>query len=132
MKIFMNLMKYWMEFSMVFMWIRPTMALLQTKIINGLTVESVITLLLASPGISSFSKNCYQPTHSIQIYWSIVAVQFWIGRGFYVTALKALRHKTANMEVLIVVGTTSAYLYSLVSMFVSIFSRGDLIYSRSD
>ena len=39
-------------------------------------------------------------------------VQFWFGRKFYVGAFSALRNRSANMDVLVVLGTTSAYLYS--------------------
>lgn len=39
-------------------------------------------------------------------------VQFWFGRKFYFGAFNALRNRSANMDVLVVLGTTSAYLYS--------------------
>ena len=39
-------------------------------------------------------------------------VQFWIGRRFYVGAWHALRGGSANMDVLIALGTTMAYGYS--------------------
>ncbi|MGI8998723.1 MAG: heavy metal translocating P-type ATPase, partial [Candidatus Limnocylindria bacterium] len=41
-------------------------------------------------------------------------VQFWAGRRFYATAIKAARHGAANMSTLVVLGTTSAWLYSTV------------------
>jgi Cu+-exporting ATPase len=40
-------------------------------------------------------------------------VQFVIGRQFYVGAYKALRSKSANMDVLVALGTSAAYFYSL-------------------
>ncbi|CAG7657036.1 heavy metal translocating P-type ATPase [Paenibacillus allorhizosphaerae] len=40
-------------------------------------------------------------------------VQFYIGRHFYVGAYKALRNKSANMDVLVSLGTSAAYFYSL-------------------
>lgn len=40
-------------------------------------------------------------------------VQFYIGGPFYVGAYKALRNKSANMDVLIALGTSAAYFYSL-------------------
>jgi Cu+-exporting ATPase len=44
-------------------------------------------------------------------------VQFWIGWQFYTGAVAAARHRTTNMNTLIAVGTSAAYLYSLVATF---------------
>lgn len=41
-------------------------------------------------------------------------VQFWIGRRFYVGAWHALRAGSANMDVLVALGTSMAYLFSAV------------------
>jgi Cu+-exporting ATPase len=40
-------------------------------------------------------------------------VQFYIGGQFYDGAFKALRNKSANMDVLVALGTSAAYFYSL-------------------
>jgi P-type Cu+ transporter len=40
-------------------------------------------------------------------------VQFIVGRQFYVGAYKALRNGSANMDVLVALGTSAAYFYSL-------------------
>ena len=40
-------------------------------------------------------------------------VQFYMGMQFYVGAYKALRNGSANMDVLISLGTSAAYFYSL-------------------
>lgn len=40
-------------------------------------------------------------------------VQFIIGKQFYTGAYKALRNKSANMDVLVAMGTSAAYFYSL-------------------
>ncbi|MGG3019937.1 heavy metal translocating P-type ATPase [Geobacillus stearothermophilus] len=40
-------------------------------------------------------------------------VQFYIGGPFYVGAYRALRNKNANMDVLVALGTSAAYVYSL-------------------
>ena len=45
-------------------------------------------------------------------------VQFWAGYDFYKAAWPAIKNKTANMDVLVVIGTTVAYLYSV---FVTLF-----------
>ena len=45
-------------------------------------------------------------------------IQFWAGRRFYVSALRAARHGTTNMDTLVAVGTTAAWSYSV---FVTVF-----------
>ncbi|KAJ7520894.1 hypothetical protein O6H91_19G028200 [Diphasiastrum complanatum] len=50
--------------------------------------------------------------------WALVTpVQFVIGSRFYVGAYRSLQHGSANMDVLVVLGTTSAYLYSVGALF---------------
>jgi len=39
-------------------------------------------------------------------------VQFWAGWSFYRATISALRHRTANMDTLVAIGTTVAYAYS--------------------
>ena len=43
-------------------------------------------------------------------------VQFWIGGRFYRGACNALRNRTANMDVLVVLGTSASFFYSLAVM----------------
>jgi Cu+-exporting ATPase len=45
-------------------------------------------------------------------------VQFWAGWRFYRAAVSAARHFTTNMNTLIAVGTSAAYLYSTFATFV--------------
>ena len=45
-------------------------------------------------------------------------VQFWAGRQFYAGAWGALRQRTSNMNTLIAVGTSVAYLYSVAATFL--------------
>jgi Cu+-exporting ATPase len=47
-------------------------------------------------------------------------VQFVVGKQFYVGAFKALRNKSANMDVLVALGTSAAYFYSLYSSLKSL------------
>ncbi|MBP1969928.1 Cu+-exporting ATPase [Virgibacillus natechei] len=47
-------------------------------------------------------------------------VQFIIGWQFYVGAYKSLRNRSANMDVLIALGTSAAYFYSLYEAFRTI------------
>ncbi len=52
-------------------------------------------------------------------------VQFWVGGAFYVSAWHALRGGGANMDVLIVLGTTAAWTYSTV---VALFGLSGHVY----
>ncbi|KAK6137446.1 hypothetical protein DH2020_028803 [Rehmannia glutinosa] len=78
--------------SMVFMYIPGIKHGLDTKIVNMLNVGEILRWILSTP------------------------VQFIIGRRFYIGAYKALRHGSANMDVLIALGTNAAYFYSVYSV----------------
>lgn len=54
-------------------------------------------------------------------------VQFVIGKQFYVGAFKALRNGSANMDVLVALGTSAAYFYSVYLSIISIGSNGHMI-----
>ncbi len=55
--------------------------------------------------------------HATWVNWLFLAlatpVQFWVGWDYYVGAYKALRNGSANMDVLVAMGTTVAYVYSV-------------------
>lgn len=55
-----------------------------------------------------------------------VPVQFIGGRYFYVQAYKAVKHKSANMDVLIVLATSIAFTYSLVVLIVAIVEKAKI------
>ena len=54
-------------------------------------------------------------------------VQFIIGAGFYRGMWSSLKMKTFNMDSLIAIGTSTAYIYSLVLFFSYVFNNGSLI-----
>ncbi len=59
--------------------------------------------------------------HADWVHWLMLAfatpVQFYVGWQYYVGAFKALRNRSANMDVLIAMGSSVAYLYSLPIVF---------------
>ncbi|MEH7377677.1 heavy metal translocating P-type ATPase [Neobacillus drentensis] len=54
-------------------------------------------------------------------------VQFLVGGQFYVGAYKALRNKSANMDVLVALGTSAAYFYSIYLSILSIGSDAHMV-----
>ena len=67
-------------------------------------------MILALGFGASFAGKLY-------LLWALATpVQFWAGRQFYRGAWGALRHRTADMNTLIAVGTSAAYFYSVVAV----------------
>ncbi len=60
-------------------------------------------------------------SHSSWIRWVMLAmaapVQFYVGRQYYEGAFKALRNGAANMDVLVALGSSAAFFYSLPVTF---------------
>lgn len=83
-----------------------------------LAVSAILSfpLLWAMVSHFTFTSWIYLPEFLINPWVQLVLatpVQFIIGRQFYVGAYKALRNKSSNMDVLVSLGTSAAYFYSL-------------------
>jgi len=53
------------------------------------------------------------------LFWALATpVQFYTGWDYYVGGLKSLRNRSANMDVLVAMGSSVAYLYSLAVLLV--------------
>ena len=48
-----------------------------------------------------------------------IPVQFGIGKRFYISAWKSLKHGSPTMDVLVVLGTSCAFFFSVIAMLVS-------------
>lgn len=51
-----------------------------------------------------------------------IPVQFGIGRRFYISAWRSIRHGSPTMDVLVTLGTSAAFFFSCAAMLVSIFT----------
>lgn len=63
------------------------------------------------------------------LQWALATpVQFWAGWRFYRGMLGALKHRTADMNTLIAVGTSAAYFYSVIAiLFPAVFTIGGIM-----
>ncbi|KAF2155252.1 heavy metal translocatin [Myriangium duriaei CBS 260.36] len=82
--------------SMVFPMFIPFLDFGSVVIIPGLFLGDLLSLILTIP------------------------VQFGIGRRFYISAYKSVSHGSPTMDVLVVLGTSAAFFFSIAAMLVSI------------
>jgi Cu+-exporting ATPase len=86
--------------------------------LRQLTREFAIAAVLTAPLLFQMIPMMVSGMHDWLPRWSQLVlatpVQLWVGRRFYVGAWHALRGGGANMDVLVVLGTTMAYVWSVV------------------
>lgn len=68
------------------------------RIMRGIYLGDVLSLILTAPA------------------------QFWLGSKFYKNTYKALKHRSATMDVLVTIGTTAAFTYSAFAMLCAPFN----------
>ncbi len=82
-----------------------------------------LPLLWAMVGHFSFTSFIWVPKMFMNPWVQLALatpVQFFIGKQFYIGAYKALKNKSANMDVLVILGTSAAYFYSVYLAFMSL------------
>lgn len=92
-------------------------------------ISAILSFPLLWAMAGHFSFTGWIPTPEILMNpWFQLAlatpVQFIIGWQFYVGAYKAIRNGSANMDVLVVLGTSAAYFYSLYLTIDSLSMKG--------
>jgi P-type Cu+ transporter len=81
--------------GMIFPMYLPILDFGSLEIIPGLWLGDIVCLILTIP------------------------VQFGIGKRFYISAFKSLKHNSPTMDVLVVLGTSAAFFFSCIAMLVS-------------
>jgi len=102
---------------------------LQVKFVTGLSLLIPILLLVhwENLGLAKILPLTSQTNFILQLILQI-PIQFWVGRQFFEGAWKALKHKTSDMNTLIVTGTGAAFIYSvLVTFFPALFTAEGLV-----
>ncbi|MED0706267.1 heavy metal translocating P-type ATPase [Aneurinibacillus aneurinilyticus] len=89
-----------------------------------------LPLLWSMVGHFSFTSWIWVPDLFVNPWFQLILatpVQFIIGGQFYIGAYKALRNKSANMDVLVALGTSAAYFYSLYLTLKSLGSSHHMV-----
>lgn len=92
------------------------------KELKDLKIKVFVSLALGGmivwgsfPGIMDFAPEIFK-----NFYFQLVlaaVVQFWAGIDLYKAAISSIRHRMANMDTLVVLGTTVAFIYSIFVTF---------------
>jgi Cu+-exporting ATPase len=87
---------------------------LRIKVVVGFALSLVIFAGTMQPHWFPFLPEWL---HNGYVLWALATpVQFWVGGQFYTTAWSALRHGTTTMNTLIAMGSSAAYLYSVMGV----------------
>ncbi|WP_066290770.1 heavy metal translocating P-type ATPase [Bacillus sp. FJAT-29937] len=82
-----------------------------------------LPLLWTMVGHFSFTSFLYVPDFLMNPWIQMILatpVQFYIGKQFYLGAYNSLRNGGANMDVLVAMGTSAAYFYSLYQAIITV------------
>ena len=91
---------------------------LKLKFITGAALlVPILVLMYGETPLKRWLGFSRETNFFIQFLYA-TPVQFWAGWQFYVGFWKAAKHKTSDMNTLIAVGTSAAYLYSFVATFL--------------
>jgi P-type Cu+ transporter len=89
----------------------------QRDLQRRVSIGAILSFLLVLGTLSHFNLKLPAFLSSLENPWVQLAlaapVQFWVGREFHQSAWRAFRHRTADMNTLISLGTNIAFFYSL-------------------
>jgi Cu+-exporting ATPase len=102
---------------------------LKRKLVSGLAL--VIPVFILAYWRMLGLDRLYSLNREVNFFLQLLfqtPIQFWVGWQFYSGAWKSAKHKSADMNTLIAVGTSAAYLYSVLAMiFPQLFSAQGLM-----
>jgi Cu+-exporting ATPase len=95
----------------------------QEREYRSLLQRSLVSLVIGLAVMGAMPFMTMDASHAGLNVWNLAAflatcfVMAWAGRQFYVRAWKGLRHRAADMNTLIAIGTGAAFIYSVVATF---------------
>lgn len=112
---------------------REYRALIRTFVFSLVLSVPLLILSLPMMGIDIFGMEGSMrwmdwPYHTLVLFALATPVQFIAGWRFYKGSWAALRNRTGNMDLLIALGTSAAYFYSVAATF---FIEGEVFYETA-
>uniref|UniRef100_A0A8C5EIB5 Copper-transporting ATPase 2 n=1 Tax=Gouania willdenowi TaxID=441366 RepID=A0A8C5EIB5_GOUWI len=97
------------------------------SLVFGIPVMALMIYMMAMDDSMHHQQNILPGLSLFNLVFFLLCtpVQIFGGRYFYIQAFRALKHRTANMDVLIVLATSIAYLYSCVILVVAMAERAN-------
>uniref|UniRef100_A0A0D3GJN6 HMA domain-containing protein n=1 Tax=Oryza barthii TaxID=65489 RepID=A0A0D3GJN6_9ORYZ len=75
-----------------------------------------------NPYARGASNDAHEAAKMLHLLRSSLFLSFVVGKRFYIAAYRALRHGSTNMDVLVVLGTTASYVYSVCALLYGAFT----------
>ncbi|GAB4434980.1 MAG: heavy metal translocating P-type ATPase [Anaerolineae bacterium] len=95
---------------------RAELAHEQRRLLVGVIFTVPLFLLSMARDFGVLGAWAHAPWVNV-LFWALATpVQFYVGWDYYVSSYHALRNRTANMDVLIALGSSVAYVYSVAVM----------------
>jgi Cu+-exporting ATPase len=92
----------------------------------------IFSFMLAIPTfILSFVQPFEASVNNLVLLGLATPVQLFVGRLFYIGAYRALRNRRANMDTLIAIGTSAAYIYSLLVIISPMTFTGEVYFDTA-
>ncbi len=85
----------------------------QKRLLVGIIFSTPLLILSMARDFGLLGPWAHDPWVNWFFFALATPVQFYVGKDYYVGAYKSLRNGSANMDVLVVMGSSAAYFYSL-------------------
>lgn len=86
---------------------------LKTKVI----ISAILSSFIFFGSFPEWFGNLPLISNLYVLFFLATPVQFWVGSEFYKNTIPAFKNRTAGMDTLIAIGTSAAYLFSVLSAF---------------
>ncbi|HJP58782.1 MAG TPA: heavy metal translocating P-type ATPase, partial [Gemmatimonadaceae bacterium] len=94
---------------------------------RGLTIKAIVSVVAGGLAMALTMAAMGSPTANYTLLALTALIIGWAGRGIYIAAWNALRHRSADMNVLVMLGTAAAFIYSTVATVApGVFARNGI------